>query len=200
MEGCSLSWGPIQQSENSLRASSSSSSSPSSSPVIYLVVGQDQAGQWYEVTQTVTTSTVLEGTMTAKLAKLVVLGLTESGLQDTVIMDTDGTNCDLMEMSRSPDEAETEEVEASLTPRVVSLQYDDQSLTSVRLSWEGELGQFLVTWQRLTSGLTSGLDIVGNLVTSHTSVPLSLQSNSVYLFTIRDLRGNTVSPDTHICT
>ena len=118
-----------------------------------------------------------------------------------LFMATDGTHCDQMEMLMRPNEADTEKVEASLTPRVVNLQHDDQSLISVvRLSWEGEFGQFLVTWQRLTSGLTTGLDIVGNLLTSHTSVPLSLQSNSLYLFTVRDVMRNTVSPDTLIST
>ena len=192
--GCDLSWGPLEVPPNTMK---SSSSSPPAA--VYLVVGQDKAGQWYEVTQTVTTSARLEGTMTAKLARLVVLGLTETGLQDTVIMDTDGTNCSQMEMlKRTWEMRNTELKDVSLTPRLVSLGLEEgSSLTEARLAWAGEAGaEYLVQWRRLSSSL----DIVGNLVTRQTSVQLSLQTDSLYMVTVREVRQDRVSPDTLINT
>ena len=170
--------------------------SPSPTPV-YLVVGQDQAGQWYEVSQTVSTSTTLEGTMTAKLARLVVLGLTETGVQDTVILDTDlGTNCSQMERLSTADPSETEVTDARLTPRLVSLEKVGESLSEARLAWSGEAGsgQYLVQWRRVQSDL----DILGNLVTRDAKVQLTLHTDSLYLVTVRDVRHSKVSPDTLI--
>ena len=200
MTGCSLTWGPIQLSPNNMKTSLTSSSSPSP---VYLVVGQDQAGQWYEVSQTVATSTTLEGTMTAKLARLVVLALTETGVKDTVIIDTDGTNCSQMEMLRAAWEKKAAEPTEStvkdprLTPRLISLaQFGETSLSEVKLGWGGEAGpgQYLVQWRRAQSDL----DILGNLVTSDHYVQLTLQTDSLYVVKVRDVRHSKVSPDTLI--
>ena len=193
IRGCSLSWGPLEVSPNTLQTSV-----PSTLSAVYLVVGQDRAGQWYELTQTINTSTTLEGTMTAKLARLIVFGLTDSGLQDTVIMDMEGTNCSQMEMlRRSWQKKKTEEKDVGLTPRLVSLGLEeDSSLTEARLVWTGGEGEYLVQWRKLSSSL----NIVGNLVTSQTSVEISLESDSLYMVTVREVRGDRVSPDTLIST
>ena len=203
MSGCSLSWGPIQTSPNTLQTSlpSSSSSSSPSSPPVYLVVGHDQAGQWYEVSQTVATSTRLEATMTAKLARLVVLGLTQTGVQDTVILDTDlGTNCSQMERLNTADPTEAEVTVARLTPRLVSLEQlgETAGLSEASLAWSGEAGsgQYLVQWRRVQSDL----DILGNLVSRDTRVQLTLHTDTLYLVTVRDVRHSKVSPDTLIST
>ena len=194
MSGCSLTWGPIHLSPNTLQTSLTSPSSPP----VYLVVGQDHAGQWYEVSQTVATSTRLEGTMTAKLARLVVLGLTESGVQDTVILDTDGTNCSQMESLRTAESTEAEVKDARLTPRLLSLEQFGETggLTEVRLGWSGGAGpaQFLVQWRRVQSGM----EILGNLVTRDNTVQLTLHTDSLYVVTVRDVRHSRVSPDTLI--
>ena len=104
-------------------------------------------------------------------------------------------NCGILR--RSWQKKKTEEKEASLTPRLGSLRVEESSsLTEARLVWSGTEGEYLVQWRKLSSGL----NIVGNLVTSQTSVQVSLESDSLYTVTVREVRHDRVSPDTLIST
>ena len=72
--GCSLSWGSMEVSSNSFRSSYTRMEEWQRSPV-YLVVGRDKSGQWYEVAQTYNTSAIISGNMSAKLDMLRVLAV-----------------------------------------------------------------------------------------------------------------------------
>ena len=77
-----------------------------STSTVYLVVGKDRAGQWYELTQTSGTRTAVLGTMTAKLDQIRVVAVREEGVKATKAIVTDGTNCEEMERIRMEAEAE----------------------------------------------------------------------------------------------
>ena len=72
--GCSLSWGEREVSSNTLRSNRDTST-------VYLLLGQDRAGQWYEVTQTPEIKGVMTGTMTAKLDQVRFMAIRQEGVK-----------------------------------------------------------------------------------------------------------------------
>ena len=92
MIGCSLFWGKLKESKKILTPSTLLTSTS-----VYLVLGQDRAGQWYEITQTTATRTMVEGSMTAKLRELMVIGVQGDGLKTMTRILTDGINCEEVE-------------------------------------------------------------------------------------------------------
>ena len=115
LDGCSLSWGQLDVSPNTLKVARDLIPS---TRTVYLVMGQDKAGQWYEVTQTSGTGAIIDGTMTAKLNQLSVVAVREDGFKATMAFMTDGTNCEEIERKRIEFEAERnrETVDMSLKP------------------------------------------------------------------------------------
>ena len=166
---------------------------------MYLVLGQDRAGQWYELSHTRATWAVLEGQVTAKLETVVIMGVRSDGLHDSVILEMDGLRCDQVSHARTQHTQQDTE-DAQLTPHHITT-FPGQDMHDVILQWSGELDgspRYLVQWQRVPQ--LSALDIVGNLVTPATHVKLSLEQDSVYVVRVKDIRTGHKSPATIIYT
>ena len=193
MHGCSLSWSPLSGASNTLY---SEHSIPGS---VYLIIGQDRAGQWYEVTQTSSTFTVIPSHMSTKMSRIIILGVREDGVHDSVIIETSGVDCQLEERRQALKESK-ETLDVNLTPIVTSVvDVDNTFLTEVTLSWTGvvdDCPRYLIQWQKIPESV----DIVGNMVTSHTGVTLTLDTDAMYVVTVRDINTRTVSPPTIINT
>ena len=201
--GCSLSWGELEVSSNTLR--SNRDTLPIMSTV-YLVLGQDRAGQWYEVTQTPETKAVMAGTMTAKLDQVRVMAIRQEGVKASMAFMTDGTNCEEVERMMEEEEAERnrEQVDPSLKPSLELLS-SEEIFSEISLTWTpqslshqpGSPGsRFLVNWHKIPDDFL----VVGSLHTSSSSIRLSLESDTFYIVEIHDLWTRTVSPPTIINT
>ena len=201
--GCSLSWGELQVSSNTLW--SSRDLLPSTSTV-YLVLGQDRAGQWYEVTQTTGTRTLIDGIMTAKLDQVRVMAVREDGVKASQAFMTDGTNCEEVERLRMKAEAERtrEQVEPSLKPTLEFLT-SEKIFSEATLTWTEEPvlqqpgspgSRFLIQWHQVPDNYL----VVGSLHTSSNTLRLSLQPDTFYVVEIHDQWAKKVSPPTIINT
>ena len=195
ISGCSMSWSPLSLSSN-IHYKPVTRKTPGT---VYLVLGQDRAGQWYEVIQTQSTFTSLSGPMTAKLDKIVVLGIMQDGVQDSVIIETNGVNCELEERRKIVEESQETEL-LSLTPKVTSTNHlEGLYLTEISLIWNGVVDdspRYLIQWQRVSDSL----DVVGSMVISDTTAQLTLDTDSFYVVTVRDIHTRTISPPTVIST
>ena len=193
VSGCSVTWPHLAPPTNSLQGAGAGRRA------VYLVLGQDRAGQWYEVTQTRASEARLQPQMAAKLARLVVLGVRgDSGVQDSLSRDMEAvTSCRPRETT--PGVTFTED--RDLAPRVTSVQaFGDSGLADVVLKWRGPHVQivqeaaYMIQWQRLPGSIT------GNLVTSDVSASLTLEAGSLYLVTVTDMARGTISPPTAVNT
>ena len=201
--GCSLSWGELEVSSNTLR--SNRDTMPITSTV-YLVLGQDRAGQWYEVTQTPETKAVMTGTMTAKLDQVRVMAIRQEGVKVSMAFMTDGTNCEEVERKMEEETAERnrEHVDPSLRP-TLKFSSSEEIFSEISLTWApqslshqpGSPGsRFLITWHKIPADFL----VVGSLHTSSSSIRLSLESDNFYIVEIHDLWTKAVSPPTLINT
>ena len=173
---------------------------------VYLVIGQDRAGQWYEVAQTSGTRTVIQGTMTAKLNQLKVLAVRKDGVKATSTIMTDGTNCEEMERIRIKTETERnrEIINLSLRP-TLEIFPSEKIFSAATLTWKEEPflnhpgssgSRYLVQWR----DLPYNNKVIGTLHTSSNTVRLRLQPNKLYVVEIHDLWARRVSPPTIINT
>ena len=192
VSGCSVSWPRLAPPTNSLHGAETQPRS------VYLVLGQDRAGQWYELTQTMTSETSLQPLMAAKLARLVVLGVRDSGVQDSLAGDMEAVaSCRPQETSTVVTFTE----DRDLAPHMTSVQaFGDSGLAEVGLRWRGphveivHEAAYMVQWQRLPGSIT------GNLVTSDLSASLTLEAGSLYLVTVTDMARGRISPPTAVNT
>ena len=192
VSGCSVSWPRLAPATNSLHTADEGPRS------VYLVLGQDRAGQWYELTQTRAPGTRLQPLMAAKLARLVVLGVRDSGVQDSLSRDVEAV------ASCRPQETATEVTfteDRDLTPRVISVKdFGNSGLAEVSLVWRGshvaivQEAAYMVQWQKLPGSIT------GNLVTSDLDASLTLETGSLYLVTVTDMARGRISPPTAVNT
>ena len=193
VSGCSVSWPPLAPPANSLQGAEERPRS------VYLVLGLDRAGQWYEVTQTLALETLLQPLMAAKLARLVVLGVRgDSGVQDILAGDMEAVaGC-------RPQETATEITfteDRDLAPRVTKVQaFGAYGLAEVGLKWRGphvgivRQAAYMVQWHRMPGSIT------GNLVTSDLSASLTLEAGGLYLVTVTDMVRGRISPPTAVNT
>ena len=193
VSGCSVSWLPLAPPSNSLQRAEERPRP------VYLVLGQDRAGQWYEVTQTLASDTILQPLMAVKLARLVVLGVRgDSGVQDILAGDMEAVaDC-------RPQETATEITfteDRDLAPRVTKVQaFGDYGLAEVGLKWQGphvgivREAAYMVQWHRMPGSIT------GNLVTSDLSASLTLEAGGLYLVTVTDMVRGRISPPTAVNT
>ena len=192
ISGCTVSWPPLTPVTNIMTMSADSSDEGT----VYLVLGQDRAGQWYELSHTRATWSVLDGQVTAKLDTVVIMGVRSDGVHDSVILEMDGLRCDQIRTQHQQQAIE----DVQLTPHHITT-LPGQDVHDVILQWAGELDgspRYLVQWQRVPQ--LSPLDIVGNLVTGATHVKLSLEEDSVYVVSVKDIRTGRKSPATIIST
>ena len=194
VSGGSVSWPQLAPATNSLHAAEVGPRS------VYLVLGQDRAGQWYELTQTRAPETRLQPLMAAKLARLVVLGVRDSGVQDSLSGDVEAVaSCQPQEIQTATQVTFTED--RDLTPRVISVKaFGDSGLAEVSLVWRAsrvaivQEAAYMVQWQRLPGS------IIGNLVTSDLGASLTLETGSLYLVTVTDMARGRISPPTAVNT
>ena len=88
---------------------------------VYVVMGQDRAGQWYEVAQTTATRTEIDGSMTAKLKQIMVVAVQRDGVKMTAELLINGTNCEEAEKDNIIEHEalkEKEKVDVYLKPRM----------------------------------------------------------------------------------
>ena len=187
---CSVSWQPLAPPTNSLKGEEEQQRS------VYLVLGQDRAGQWYEVTQTTASVIRLQPLMAAKLERLVVLGVRgDTGVQDS-LSSAMVAGCGDQETTTQVPFTE----DRKLTPRVTSVQaFGDTGLAEVGLNWRPHVevvqeAAYLVQWQRLPSTIT------GSLVTSEPAASLTLEAGSLYLVSVTDMTKGRISPPTAVNT
>ena len=201
--GCSLAWAPLEVASNTMVKDDLSMSIHEEDHhrigSVYLVLGQDRAGQWYEVTQTISTYTSLPAIMSSKLARIVILGVRDDGVHDSVIMETDGVDCELEERRTQVEQVKDIE-DPTLKPVITSMKHIEGTfLTEVSLTWSGVVDdspRYMVQWQKVPKGI----DIVGNLVTAETGVSLTLETDSIFVVTVKDIASRRASSPRIIMT
>ena len=188
ISGCSMSWSPLTPVSNSMTRSSESDAG-----TVYLVLGQDRAGQWYELSQSVSTWSTLAPSITMKLARMVIMGVRRDGVHDSIIIDTKALECHQEENSVRRPAAVQRRVDTDLTPVYTVTNTDSPLLAELSLQWSGVVSdqspRYLVQWTRLPEGV----DIVGNLVTGDTGVTLTLERDQHYVVSVQDISSGAVS-------
>ena len=178
--GCSLSWGSLEVSSNSFRSSYTMVEEWQRSPV-YLVVGRDKSGQWYEVAQTYNTSAIISGKMSAKLDMVRVLAVGEVGILARNTIKMNGTNCEEKNI-----QATTQQV---LKPVLVSSSTEG-SIVRAKITWpavDTKQG-YLVRWQAFPGNL-----VLATLHTNNNTAMLPLRRNTHYMVEVQDLSTDFVS-------
>jgi hypothetical protein len=179
---CILSWGSLEVSSNSFR-SSMDSLEQEQTPSVYLVMGRDRAGQWYEVSQSYGTSSTILGSMSAKLVMVRLVAVGEEGILARNIIKMNGTNCEKKIKSESPQ---------LLFKPVLSSSSTEDSLVKAKISWpenpSAEGLSYLVRWQAFP-----GDSVLATLYVNTTTAILPLRRNAHYMVEVQDLSTESVS-------
>ena len=81
LSGCSVTWGNLRPSANSFKKSSRTGRAMSNNKeVIYLVLGRDRTGTWYEVNQTLANQAIIHPWTLNKLHEVHVIGVGSAGI------------------------------------------------------------------------------------------------------------------------
>lgn len=190
LRGCQLTWGRPGLSANSLRggadrqknslAAGGSSSSSTSRPV-YLLLGRDGAGQWYEVNQTEMTRTLIAVQTLAKLHELLLVAVGRHGVlisaqlpvdQDAVLAcRPDGRQPVGEHQQQRPHVSlETMETDGVLFRAVISWTVPSEAYMP---SVAPATARYLVRWRTVPEGF-----MAGSLLTNQTRAVLALLPSS----------------------
>lgn len=194
-----LSWGAPSFSANSFRVSSERSIN---SPV-FLVLGRDRSGRWYEINQTETLNTRIQVQTLAKLQEIVIAGVERSGVMLNTKIRVEEQVLEPCSTSSNPGEVKDE---SALSPNF-KLQLDgivsQGPLVKVGLTWNQDFkvpsefsgSRFLVEWNQVPEGF-----IRGSLYTNSSSVSLALLSSTLISVQVQDLAANLRSAPISVST
>ena len=184
MWGCWLAWPQLRPASNQLVAAGAGAGSVS------LVLGQDGAGQWYELGQTTARLLQLRPAMAAKLARVVVVGVRPGGVADTLSLDTSPGHCG--HPRPRPTALPRPVVTSACEPMTASGQ-----LCEVGLGWAGPgsgEAEYQLQWGRVGGAST------GSLVTREAAASLALETGTVYWVTLTSIATGAVSPPLLVST
>ena len=185
MWGCWLAWPQLRPASNQLVAAGAGAGSVS------LVLGQDGAGQWYELGQTTARLLQLRPAMAAKLARVVVVGVRPGGVADTLSLDTSPGHCGHPHPRPQPAAAPRPVLTSACEPMTASGQ-----LCEVGLGWAGpgSEAEYQLQWGRVGGAST------GSLVTREAAASLALETGTVYWVTLTSIATGAVSPPLLVST
>ena len=186
MWGCWLAWPQLRPASNQLVAAGAGAGAGS----VSLVLGQDGAGQWYELGQTTARLLQLRPAMAAKLARVVVVGVRPRGVADTLSLDTSPGHCG--HPRPRPAAAPRPMLTSACEPMAASGQ-----LCEVGLGWAGPgsgEAEYQLQWGRV------GGASVGSLVTREAAASLALEAGTVYWVTVTSIATGAVSPPLLVST
>ena len=189
LQGCRLSWGRPLLSANSLRTVSSRQLT--ASRPVYLLLGLDGAGQWYEVNQTEETQTTIAFQTLAKLHELLLVAVGRHGALTSSQVSVSEAAI-LACRPPSPEQLPQQQQPSRLT--LQGLESDDGVLYRAVVSWTAPIvkpssfhhlsstAQYLVRWRTVPEGF-----VAGSLLTNATTATLALLPDSHVLVEVSPL-------------
>ena len=188
LTGCSLHWGALAPSVNSLRQQRPGprSITATAAATVHLVLGRDRAGKWYEISQTEAIHTEIAHDTLEKLSELLVVGVDEVGvLASTSIMvkDTGILGC-------RPILQPTFALQLAKVERAGQLVY-------AHINWDepSSASRFIVRWKEVPEGAVSG-----TIITDSTKVSLPLLPDSRVVVEVQLMDTASVSNQLYIST
>ena len=208
LTGCSLSWGELKQSANSF-IKSAQVTKPTSvvEPVVFLVLGRDRAGTWYEVNQTLATEANIQPWTLGKLQYIHIIGVGKSGVlaaktvpvpayipRTCVLQTAEDIHVD------SDDTIEDNIVDETFRIDLVGIEKLD-GIPRVVIAWQdhpedlvsaGE-SKYLVRWRQIPAG-----PVTGNMMTNSSMAKLPLLSTADVLVEVTRLAAAGSSASIYI--
>ena len=185
LNGCSVSWGSIAESSNSFPGSKSHNPLQN---IVYIVLGKDGAGKWYEVEQTNRNYQDIDLRILTKLEELLLMAVSQDGLvtSSRIVLTRKVSSCETERNYRQPrtfsgGSSLRSHTFSSWSPVLAGVARDG-SMARAQVSWQdpgkvigGVPARFLVRWELVSSG-----QVVGSSLTNATSISIPLYNLHLY--------------------
>jgi hypothetical protein len=182
LQGCQLTWGRPELSANSLTIGGRQQPASVYSRPVYLLLGLDGAGQWYEVNQTEETQTRIVYQTLAKLHDLLLVAVGRQGIFTSAQVHVSEMAIQACRPGDLQQQQQQHQQQLSL-PVLQKLESDGVLFRAV-ISWTSPAvpasasstaaAQYLVRWRTIPEGF-----LAGSLLTNATTATLALLADSM---------------------